>query len=353
MSEHAAVEKQADAVRVGVCGVGRAGWGMIHEEIKRRPDIRIVAGADVMPERAAELAQAVNGRAYTSLEQLLNDKDVELVVIATRSLDHAPMAMAALRAGKHVLVEKPMARTLQEADELLAVARQSKGTLLVRHNRRFDPPLLVAKEVIGSGKLGPVFRIQLRQGGYNRRADWQTLLQYGGGQLLNWGPHLVDWAMQLIGTKAKDIWSDLKCVAAAGDAEDHVKIMIRGENGVIADIEISGGAAIPQPGWHILGKYGALVIDGEKASLKYYDPRALPPITADHGTPPRGNAFATAETIPWVQEEFDVRPKHQPEFWHEVYETIRHGRPFPVSLDEARENMRVIDAARRGSAFEQ
>ncbi|MGD0092205.1 MAG: Gfo/Idh/MocA family oxidoreductase, partial [Planctomycetota bacterium] len=194
--------KAAEALRIGICGLGRAGWGMIRQEVKDLPQIRIVAGCDVLKARAEKLAAAHGAAAYSDFKEFLKDPNTELVVIATRSIDHGPMTIEALNAGKNVLVEKPMAMNAKEAGRMIATAKKCGRILLVRHNRRFDPEFLQAKELIAGGKLGDVFLIRLRQLGYQRRNDWQTLKQYGGGLLFNWGPHLVDCGMRLLGSPA-------------------------------------------------------------------------------------------------------------------------------------------------------
>jgi predicted dehydrogenase len=343
--------KSADALCIGVLGVGRAGWGMISQEVKDRPDIRIAAGCDIIKDRPQKLAAAFGATPYTNRKKFLQDPNVELVVVATRSRDHAAMSIEALKAGKHVLVEKPMALNAKQADKMIAAAKESGRTLLVRHNRRFDAPFLQAKEIVASGKLGPIFLIRLRQHGYQRRNDWQTLKEFGGGQLFNWGPHLVDWGMRLLGSPAKDVWSDLKRVAAVGDAEDQVKILIRGENGVVVDIEISGGVAIGQPNWQLCGTHGAAVIHGNECHLRYLDRTGMQEITADPETPKDGASFGNAEKLTWIEEKFPVAPKQTFEFWQEVHKAIKQGTPFPVTLEEARDNLRVIDLARKGTGF--
>ena len=87
--------------------------------------------------------------------------------------------------------------------------------------------------------------IKLSRLGYAQRWDWQTLKEFGGGQLNNWGPHLIDHALQFINAPVKSVWSDMRQISASGDAEDHVKMVIRGENNIVVDIEISAGAALP------------------------------------------------------------------------------------------------------------
>jgi predicted dehydrogenase len=264
------------------------------------------------------------------------------------------MALQALRAGRDCLVEKPMALDLAGADKLIAASEKTGRRLFVRHNRRFDAPFLQAMEIIASGKLGKLFAVQLRVGKYQRRSDWQTLKEFGGGQLLNWGPHVIDWALQLVGGKAADVWADLKLIAAAGDAEDFVKLLIRGETGIVVDVEINGAAAIEQPAWLLMGSRGSLSIDANnQCTLRYFEPKNLPKVTVEITTPAArsGSHFSGGEDIPWIEQQFEVAPKKPLNFWAELYKTYRRGTPFPVTIEQARETMRVISLARRNSRF--
>jgi predicted dehydrogenase len=343
-----------NAINVGIAGLGRAGWGMIFEEIRNREDIRVVAGADVLPDRTAELHAACGAAEHADLPSLLADDAVEVVVIATRSSDHAAMAELALEAGKHVVVEKPMATRLADADRLIEQAGRSAGQLLVRHNRRFDPPLIHSQKLIASGKIGEVFRVQLRQSGYQQRSDWQAIRAFGGGQLLNWGPHLVDWATQLVGGPARDVWVDTRRVAAVGDAEDHINLMWRGPSGAVADVEVSGAAAVSQPAWHVLGTHGGFTIDGRQVTLRHFDPAAVDPPAVSDQTPVRGQGFGRERSaIPWEEASYeipndDARPAAEL-FWDAVVAAVRQDQPFPITLDQARENMRVLDLASRAA----
>ena len=346
--------KLHDAVRIGLCGIGRAGFGMVKRDLHAMPQMRVVAGFDLLPERAQQLRSICNSRIAATFADLLADPEIDLIIVATRSHEHVEMATAALQAGKDVLVEKPMALDVDGADALIATAAKLGRRLFVRQNRRFDGPFMLAREIIASGKIGKLFSVQLRQGGYQRRADWQTIKKFGGGQLLNWGPHVIDWAVQLVGGKAADVWADLKLIAAAGDAEDHVKLLIRGETGIVADVEISGAAGITQPPWLLLGSHGSLMIDARNhATLHYFDPKKLPSMSATDATPTSraGSHFSGGEEIPWVEESFPAEPKKPGSFWLSLYETLRHGVPFPVTLEQARENMRVISLAKKGTGF--
>jgi len=343
-------------LRLGICGLGRAGMGMIWPELSGRTDIRVTSSFDVLPERTRKLQDLCGARPYDDLNAFLRDDQTDAVIIATRSFEHVPMAIAALRAEKHVIVEKPMAIHLKEADKLLKVAAKSESKLLVRHNRRFDPEITLARKIVKSGKIGKIHSVQLRITGFSRRADWQTLRAYGGGQLLNWGPHVIDWALQLVGYPAQDIWADLKRVAAAGDAEDNVKICFRGgSTGASADLLISGAAAMPQPMFTIYGSQGALVIDAGKAMLKHLDQQSIKEmrrVRAAKETPGAGGNFSGNLELNWIEEKHFPSTNPAEQFWDHVVASLARGKKFPVSLGEAREVMRVIDVARKVGRFE-
>ncbi len=342
-----------DAVRVGLCGIGRTGFGRIRSEIAGTRQFKVQAGFDLLPERAAQLREVFGSTAHDSFEDLLQDPAVELVIIATRSDTHADLAIQALRAGKHVVVEKPMATHLADADAIIAEAANATGRLFVRHNRRFDPPFVCAMEAVAAGKLGTLHSVQLRVGEYVRRSDWQTLKKFGGGQLLNWGPHVIDWALQLIGGRAVEQWSNLKLVAAAGDAEDHVKLLLRGPTGAVADLEISGANALKQTPWVLSGDRGAMTIDGPTAHLRYL--REQPDrakLIASDGTPGQDDKrYKIDEKSDWIDEEVPAVASKPTNYWNEIYKTLRKGTEFPVKLEQAREVMRVIQEARKGTAF--
>jgi predicted dehydrogenase len=327
--------------------------GLLQKEPLPPNLVRIVAGYDLIAERAHSLAKMFPGtRVYTTYRQMIEDPQVELIVVSTRSHEHAPMSIAAMRGSKDVLVEKPIATTLRDADRMIKVARETGQRLLVRQNRRFDPHFLHARELIQSGKLGKVFSISLRQHGYQHRADWQTLRKYGGGQLLNWGPHVVDWGMRLLGSPAVDVWSDLKRIASAGDAEDHVKLIIRGENGCVLDIEISTAAAIGGASVHILGEYGALLLQGGKWHMRRLSARSvreMKRVKADELTHQPG--YVSPVQLQWIDEQFPVAPKKTYSFWRELHKTLKKGSNFPISLQEVRDNLRILELARKGTPF--
>jgi predicted dehydrogenase len=326
------------------------------QELDQYPALfKIVAVCDPIKERR-DLAVAKYGcRAYRRYVDLLEDHEVELVDIATCSDEHVDHALAALSTGKWVHLEKPMCRSYDEALVLRAAAIKARNRLSIRHNRRFEPGFQQVREIIASGLLGEVYDIKLRRGGFQRRDDWQTVKRCGGGQLLNWGPHIIDHALQFLDAPPVKIWSDLKRVAAVGDAEDYVHILMRNAEGLTVDLEISGGRIIPEPEYTVTGSRGGLTLSGEKeVKLRYLDPKQKLPRRRSSVRTPQLGTFGTPESLKWIEETVPVKPKAtcgMTIIWEHLFNTMRRNRPFPVALDQAIEVMRVITLARKDTAF--
>ena len=343
-------------VRVGIAGLGRAGWGMHCPELDQYPELfKIVAVCDPDKDRRDMAVAKYHCSAYRRYEDLLADHAVELVDIATTTEDHVTHALAALATGKWTHLEKPMCRSYDEALVLRAAAIKSRNRLSIRQNRRFEPGFQQVREIIDSGLLGEVCDIKLRRGHYQRRDDWQTVKRCGGGQLLNWGSHIVDHALLFLDAPPVKIWSDLKRVAAVGDAEDYVHLLLRNAAGLTVDLEISGGRIITEPEYTVTGTRGGLTLSGnEPVKLRYLDPKQkLPRRRSSVRTPPHGS-FGTPESLKWIEETVPVDPKGPcglTKTWEHLFASIRQNRPYPVTLDQAIEVMRVITLARKDTAF--
>ena len=345
----------AEPIRVGLVGLGRAGNGMHRPELRSRQyKFRFYAVCDIIEERTTPFVEEFGSKPYTKLEDLLADPGVELVSIATRSCDHYRHAKMALQAGKDVMLEKPFAMSLAQAKELVALGSEPAGPhLYIRHNRRFECGFQQAMEIIDSGILGDVYEIKLTRNNYDRRCDWQTISRYGGGQLLNWGPHIIDHSLRFCGGDYVKLYSSLKHAAAAGDCEDHIKIVFTGVNGRIVDMEISGGAALPTPEYLIYGSKGAMVSEGGRFHLRYLDPAVkLSPVVADPETPGTGRGFGNKEPLTWIEKDVPIEGDGTARIWDALYESIRNGRKYPIGLDQATKVIEVIEKVKEGTIFQ-
>lgn len=344
----------ADPIKVGLVGLGRAGTGMHRPELLPRQDkFCFYAVCDVIEERCDKFVEEFGSKKYATIEELVADPEVELVDIATRSCDHFAHAKLALLAGKDVMLEKPFCRTVEEAKELVRLGSQPAGPhLYIRHNRRFEGGFEQVNEIIDSGILGDVYEIKLSRNGYQRRADWQTISEFGGGQLLNWGPHIIDHSLRFCGGAYETMYSNIKHVAAGGDCEDHIKIVFTGKNGRIVDMEISGGVALPTPTYMVYGSKGTLVSAEDGFHLKYLDPEVkLSKIVSDPETPGAKAGFGNAEKLPWVEKVVPYADDGTTRIWDALYDTIRTGKAYPITLEQASAVIEVIEKVKSGTIF--
>ena len=351
--------KMSQPIRIGIAGIGRAGWGMHCEELKGKEELfRIQAACDILEDRREKMRERYGCKAYARIEDLIRDPDVELVDIATRSCDHYRHAMMALEAGKDVLLEKPMCRTYQEALALKEAGSRPGGPrLFIRHNRRFEVQFQAILKLMDNDRIGDIFEIKITRNSFQFRDDWQTIREFGGGQLLNWGPHIIDQSLRLLGSPVARMFSDLKHVAAGGDCEDHIKILFQGENGRLVDMEISGGAAAKSPEYLVYGTRGSMAANGAERTIRFIDPeQQLPEIHSDPGTPGAtfGSAVARAadgSPIRWLEETADNSAEDLTVIWRHLYAAVREGQPYPISLDEAVSVMEVVSRVKEGTCF--
>ncbi len=340
--------KMTKPIKLGMVGLGRAGYGMHLKEMKGKEELfQIVAACDLKPERTKLMEEQFGCKAYTCMEELVEDPEVEVVDIATRSCDHYRHAKTALEAGKIVFLEKPMTETVEEAEKLVALAESyGKNRLFIRHNRRFEPRFMQINKIIESGLLGDVFAIRRAVCQYDLRADWQPISQYGGGQLLNWGPHLVDQAIQFCGGDYTAMQSVTRKTVAAGDAEDYIHAIFKGINGRSVEIEISGGSALAMPAHAVFGTRGALIDNGPNFTLRYLpQDYELPKKVANPKTP-LDASFHPGDPLPFIEEEREWDTNDLDHTWTYLYEAIRNGKEYPIKNEEAVKIMKALTEIR-------
>lgn len=332
MSEH-------DPIRVGIAGLGRSGWD-IHARLLAplSEQYQVVAVLDADEKRRQEAIDRFDCQAYTEYDALLADPAVELVVVALPSFLHADGSIAALAAGKHVVCEKPMATALADADRMVAAATQSAGVLSIFQQRRYNPDFVKVREVIQSGVLGRIVQIRLTESRFTRRWDWQTLQKFGGGSLNNTGPHFLDMGLQLFGDAYPDeVFCHLDRTLTLGDADDHVKVVIRAKDAPTVDIELSSCCAYPPETWNVIGTQGGLGGSTKQLRWKWVDWLAQAPRTLDLAPTP--DRSYNRDDLTWQEASWDIADDTSPgypAFYHELYQTIRHGAPLSITPQSVR-----------------
>ena len=238
-----------------------------------------------------------------------------------------------------------------EIAQLRQADRDYPGRRFFLHNHRFEPAMQQILGIAGSGLLGEIIQVNLRRHHiFSRRADWQAYLRYGGGQLNNWGSHIIDHALQFIGGPVKDIWGNLKGVNTIADAETHVKGILTGENVIVGDLEISNNVALPGALCTVYGSRGSLVCeDGRHLRLRYLQPGFdFPEAAASVDSPPLSGGHWSDAELPWCEETGPVQPDTNMWVYVEVetarhlYRAVREGVPFPIANADALEVSRII-----------
>ncbi|SDT04401.1 Gfo/Idh/MocA family protein [Microlunatus soli] len=340
-------------IAVGIVGLGRSGWNIHAAGLEQLPQhFRVAAVADQDGDRRAEAEQRFGCATYAEPADLLADSAVELVVVATPSHTHVPVASAALTAGKHVLIEKPAATSTAEVDQLTELATAGGRVVTAFQNQRLDPSFLVVRDLIDDGRIGEPLLIRRTTHRYTRRDDWQTLRRLGGGELPNTALHFLDQLMTLIPDTELQVFADLRHTITAGDAEDHVKLTIRPDHGPVIDLESSMVVASPQDSWFVVGTLGTITGTASRLRVRSTDISDLPERQAKTGAA-AGRTYPAAEDLEWTETEISVPPPDQRTtgFYEKLYDTIRNGTEPFVTMASVRRVVEVMTTARRLADF--
>jgi predicted dehydrogenase len=252
---------------IGIAGTGY--FGAFHARALRAVSgVRLVAVCDRQPELAHRFAEEHGCAAAADFEALLADRTIDAVAIATPHHLHAPMAIAAAKAGKHILLEKPMARTAAECDTILAAVAPSGVTLMVGQLLHFALPSLVARRILDSGDLGrPVtgtstlIKLWMEE---NRR-DWHLDPATGGGMLMTAGIHPLDLMVWLMGERVGAVFAAAGALQHVQAADDTAFLLLRFADGRFAQISSVGyrdGGVVY--GMDLVCERGTLRIDFER-----------------------------------------------------------------------------------------
>lgn len=346
-------------LKVGIIGQGRSGRNIHGKQLARMNErYRIVAIADAIVERQEIARQEYGCAPYHTWTEMIDNEELDLVVNATPSHLHFQISMELLERGVNVLCEKPLAKTLDEVDQLIEKSKQTNKILAVFQNARYQPAFIQIRKIIDSGVLGRIIQIDLTNSNFSRRWDWQTLQSNHGGNLMNTGPHLLDQALQLFGP---DLMPEVTCIMdranTFGDAEDYVKLIMKGPGRPAIDLEISSCSKFPRDSFIIQGTNGGLHGNASRLEWSYFIPEEAPlqrlikePLFDQHGTPAYCN-----ETLKWYKDSwelpassnFEVSDTMSEMFYSMLYETIVNGASLEIMPQQVRYQMAIMEECRR------
>jgi scyllo-inositol 2-dehydrogenase (NADP+) len=247
-------------IGVGLIGYGLGGAAFHAPLIQAEPGLRLHA---VVTSRAEQVRRDLPGVAVVaSPADLLADPAVELVVVAAPNAVHFELAAAALRAGRHVVVDKPFTLSVAEADELIGLAAAADRRLSVFHNRRWDADFLTVRRCLETGLLGDVSSFVSR---YDRfrpapKGSWKEQDVPGSGVLWDLGPHLIDQALQLFGLP-ETVWADVGVQRPGVEAVDYVHLAL-GYGRLRVLLHAGMEVRDPGPRFEVHGDRGSFVTRG-------------------------------------------------------------------------------------------
>jgi scyllo-inositol 2-dehydrogenase (NADP+) len=333
-SSHSRFARAKD-IKVGVIGYGGAyNMGRAHLQQMQKAGMTPVAVAEIDPLRLQAATVDFPGiQTYQSVSEMLRKSDVNLVVIITPHNTHASLALQCLRAGRHVVCEKPLAITTAEVDRMIAAASKSGVMLSTYHNRHWDGRILQAVEQIKKKKvIGEVIRVECHIGLYERMRDWwRSSKTISGGILYDWGVHLLEYSLQLIDSEITEVsgfahhgyWAK-QSRWKKDTIEDEGFAVVRFANGQWLTLCISQIDSKPREGLvTITGTQGTYLIDGAHSKILTVD---------DSGK------IRNTQQLP--------NPEDQGQcYYNNVRSHLTRGTPLTITAEWSRRPIHILDLA--------
>lgn len=318
------------------------------------PFIHLHPGFNLMGswERSKQLisAQYPEVKSYSSMDQLLGDPNVELVVVNTPSYTHFEYAKKSLEAGKHIIVEKPFTTNVEEAKDLKALSEAKGLKISVFQNRRWDSDFRTVRQVINSGDLGDIVEVTIAYDRFNAvlspKAHKETPGP-GSGVVKDLSPHLIDQALVLFGMPVS-VFADIAITRPLSQVPDYFEILMFYPK---HRVRLHSGYFVrePVPSYTVNGMKGTFLktrADVQEAKLLAGEV----PMTDGWNEPDSERGFLHTErdgTV--VKEKVATLPGSYYLFYDGVYQAMTGSKPMPVTADDGINIMRIIEAAEKSA----
>jgi len=328
-------------IKTGILGYGFAGRGFHAYLLTIEPRLQLTAVASRDAGRRARAEADYGVRTFETLEQMLAEGDVDLVILATPHDVHTEEAVAVMDAGKHCVCDKVMCLTREEADRMIA-ARDRNGVLFsIFHNRRWDGDYLTVRRALEEGLIGAPRLFEIGIWRYGAPRSWRSQKSAVGTIMHDWGAHFIDQMFQLVPGKAVSVtaqaqydWPDL-------DIESYLGAQVRFASGVVYRIELSNRARLGKPHWYVVGEKGALLkegVDPQEACMLRGDIRASQ-------EDPTNYARITTEIAGTVAElRLQTLRGDWTAYYRNIADALTEGAELAVRPEEARRGVILLQA---------
>lgn len=267
-----------EKLKFALLGCGRISTKHIEALINNKDEVELVAVFDIIEELAIDkknqYESAIKGsnvKVYTDYSDFLSDEEIDVVTIATISGYHAEQAIDCLNHDKHVLIEKPMALSLEDADRIIALGKVKNKKVCVSHQNRFIPAVQKLKQAIDGGRFGKLVHgtartLWARDDNYYKQASWRGTKALDGGTLMNQCIHNIDLLQWMMGGEIERLYSESDTFIRDIETEDFGTILMRFKNGTVGIVE--GSVCIYpknlEESLSIFGEKGTVVLSGNK-----------------------------------------------------------------------------------------
>ena len=281
-------------------------------------------------------------------DMLFHDETIELIIIATPNFSHATLAKKALLAGKHVIVEKPFTITVEEADELIALAQRKERMVTAHHNRRWDSDFITVKKIIDNKLLGTLVEYEAHFDRFRteiKTHSWRETIDLGSGILYDLGSHLIDQVLCLFGMP-DELFAHLQVQRPGGKSIDQFELLLFYPG---LKVTLKAGMLVREPLPHFIltGTKGSFVkfgMDTQEAGLK----NGLNPFNSPHWGEEPDSIWGNINTdINGVHQHGRIKSEtgDYRAFFENVYKAIRLNEPLMVTSQQARDTIKIIQTA--------
>jgi scyllo-inositol 2-dehydrogenase (NADP+) len=337
-------------IDVGLIGFGLAGRAFHAQVIRATPGLRLAAILQRHGNEAA--AKYPDVRAVRSVEELLDIRDVRLVVIATPNETHAPIARQCLEAERDVVVDKPFATTWKEATELVELAKKRGRLITVYQNRRYDGDFQALRQIVADGTLGRIVRFETNYDRYRpelKSGVWRERVGPGAGILFDLAPHLIDHALVLFG-QPEAVTADVRLERPVAVVDDAFDVMLLYPAGMRAVLRSTMLAAAPRPRFVLHGTRGAFfkqTFDPQEINLR----RGYVPENGPWGAEPPEDwgVITTVENDVVTKRSVPSSNSDYRDYYANLRDAILGRATLAVSPEHALDVMRVLEMAQESS----
>jgi len=333
------------AINTALCSFGMSGWVFHAPFVSVNPHFNFYAVWERTKNLAIEKYPDV--KTYRSLDDMLADDFVELVIVNTPNYTHYEYAKKALEAGKHVVVEKPFTINIEQGKELIELSKKQNKVLSVYQNRRYDSDYRTIKKVITENLLGDLVEVEFHFDRFKEELSPKLHKEIpgpGAGSLYDLGSHLIDQALQLFGMPEK-IFADIRIVRPLSKVDDYWELLLYYEK---LRVRLKSSYVVREalPGYILHGLNGSFIkakTDIQETTLK----EGVIPGKSDWGKEPDSEKGLLHTEINGkvIKEYVQSEQGNYGDYYEAIYESIRNGEPVPVTAEEGLHVIRIIEAA--------